>query len=111
MEDIDYLSARIFALASQLHFFRGKTHPYYEYAYREFYYFVNEVASCPAYHIGVKIARSIRRRMNEYTETEKSVKNFVCLISEKQAFRMAQVAIEKQIELKSAIELTWEGKV
>ena len=102
---IKYLSARIYALASQLHFFAGQTHPYYDYACKEFYYIVDEIAKNRTTCIGVKIARAIRHRLDNETDEFKASKTFVACISPAQSYRMAQAAIEFDIELKTAIQI------
>jgi hypothetical protein len=103
--EIKYLTARIYALASQLHFFAGQTHPYYDYACKEFYYIVDEIAKNRGTCIGVRIARSIRHRLDNEAEETKTTKTFVACISPKQAYRLAQAVIKFDIELKTAIQI------
>ena len=109
MTEVDYLSARIYALASQLHFFAGQTHPYYDYACKEFYYIVNEIARCRTTCIGVKIARAIQRVLDSETEETRASKTFVAHVSPKQSYRMAEAAIKYEIELKTAIQINNEN--
>ena len=108
MTELEYMTARIYALSSQLHFFSGQTHPYYDYALKEFTYIINEIAKRPAHKKGVKIARSIRYRLeNEYEET-RATKTFVSCLSPAQAYRLAEAAIHYRIKLKTAYELYLE---
>jgi hypothetical protein len=108
MTELEYMTAKIYALSSQLHFFSGQTHPYYDYALKEFTYIINEIAKRPAHKKGVKIARSIRYRLENEDEERRATKTFVSCLSPAQAYRLAEAAIHHRIKLKTAYELYLE---
>lgn len=108
MTELDYMEARILALSSQLHFFSGQKHPYYDYALKEFTYIINEIAKKPAYLIGVKIARTTKRLLENEDENTRKTKKYVSHLSPSQAFRLAEAATHHHIKLKTAYELYLE---
>ena len=108
INELDYMTARIYALSSQLHFFAGHTHPFYYYARKELYYFINELAAHSINHKGIKIARSIKRNLDNEDDELQTTKTFVACISPAQAYCMAQAAIKNDIELKTLLEIEQE---
>lgn len=112
-EFLDYLTAKIYALASQHHYIGGHEHPFYKYALKEFCYILDMLAkqkppSRSADKLGVYIARSIRKSLQRETAEQKIKNHTVALLSWKQAYRLAQCVLYYEIDLKTAIEIDCE---
>jgi hypothetical protein len=107
MTELEYYSAKIYALSGQPKF-RGtgtkrEYNTFYDYARVELLHFLDEVACIRSKKKSVVIARTFRKMMNDEEEVKKSW--VVCPISKKQAYVLAEIAIEYGIQILSYIDI------
>ena len=108
MTTIYYYSAKIYALSGQPKFRgAGKNRVYntfFDYARMELYFFLDSLSNIrDARKKGVRIARTFRKMMDEADYEKKTW--IVCPISPKQAYVLANLAIENDIPLLSYPEI------
>ena len=102
---LNYMTARIVCMAGQRKWYgNGAKNPYFEYAEIELKYIINAVADLRGRsRIGLLIARQHRKWFEDEEKQER--KTYVCGISEKQAFRIAEEMYDHDIQILSALEI------
>ena len=110
MNELEYYSAKIYALSGQPKFRGTGTkrvyNTFYDYARIELFHFLDQVSNLRSKKKPVIIARTFRKMMDDEEESKKTW--IVCPISKKQAFVLAEVAIENEIPLLSYLEINQE---
>lgn len=111
MDIKDYYTAKIYGLSGQPKF-RGsgakrEYNSYYDYARVELLYFLDQLASIPnSRKHAVIIAKKFRKMMRDEEEVKKMW--LVCPISKRQAYVMAEIAVEYDIDFLSYPEIMEE---
>lgn len=107
---LDYYTAKIYELSGQPKF-RGcgskrKYNPYFDFARFELLFFLERIADFSGKKKAVRIARTF---CNIMKDEEKAKKMFVvCPMSEKQAYVLADFALDNEIGLLGYIEITMD---
>jgi hypothetical protein len=110
MNELEYYTAKIYALSGQPKFRGAGTkreyNTFYDYARIELFHFLDQVSNLRSKKKAVMIARTFRKMMDDEEEAKKMW--IVCPISKRQAFVLAGVAIENEIPLLSYLEINQE---
>jgi hypothetical protein len=105
---MEYYTAKIYALSGQPKFRGSGTkreyNTFYDFARIELLHFLEEVSDLRSKKKAVMIARTFRKMMNDEEEAKKAW--VVCPISKKQAFVLAEIAINNGIRLSDYLEIT-----
>ena len=108
MTKLEYYTAKIYALSGQPKFRGSGTkreyNTFYDFARIELLHFLEEVSDLRSKKKAVMIARTFRKMMNDEEEAKKTW--VVCPISKKQAFILAEIAINNGIRLSDYLEIT-----
>ena len=108
MTKLEYYTAKIYALSGQPKFRGSGTkreyNTFYDFARIELLHFLEEVSDLRSKKKAVMIARTFRKMMNDEEEAKKTW--VVCPISKKQAFVLAEIAINNGIRLSDYLEIT-----
>jgi hypothetical protein len=108
MTKLEYYTAKIYALSGQPKFRGSGTkreyNTFYDFARIELLHFLEEVSDLRSKKKAVMIARTFRKMMNDEEEAKKAW--VVCPISKKQAFVLAEIAINNGIRLSDYLEIT-----
>lgn len=107
IDETEYMTAKIYSLSGQPKF-RGtgakrEYNTFFDYARIELLHFLDQVANLRSKKKAVVIARTFRKMMSDEEEAKKMW--VVCPISKKQAFVLAQIAIENNISLLSCPQI------
>lgn len=99
------MTAKIMCLARQSKWYgHGGKNPYFEYAEIELRHIINAVADLRGRtRVGLIIARQHRKWFED--EEKQEQKTYVCGISEKQAFRIAEEMYNNDIPILTALEI------
>ena len=102
---LNYMTAKIMCLARQSRWYgHGGKNPYFEYAEIELRHIINAVADLRGRtRVGLIIARQHRKWFED--EEKQEQKTYVCGISEKQAFRIAEEMYNNDIQFMTALEI------
>ena len=108
MTKLEYYTAKIYALSGQPKF-RGtgtkrEYNTFYDFARIELLHFLEKVSDLRSKKKAIMIARTFRKMMNDEEESKKSW--VVCPISKKQAYVLAEIALDYGIRLSDYIEIT-----